>query len=60
MAVILAILYLIKNWASKVQVKTDSQYLADLYNGKYLVQSNQNLLKYENLDVLMFFVDLIP
>ncbi len=59
MAIILAILYLIRNRVGKIRIKTDSQYLADLYNGGYLHQTHQNLQKQENLDILMFFIDLL-
>ncbi len=58
MAVIIAVLHLVKNKIVKIRVKTDSQYIADLYNGDYLSQTNQNLIKYENYELLSFFVDL--
>ncbi len=52
MAVIIAILHLINNKVFKIRVKTDSQYVADVYNGNYLTQSNPNLIKYENYDLI--------
>ncbi len=52
--VIIAILHLIKNKNTKVRVKTDSQYVEDLYNDNYLTK---NKVKYENY-ALLFFVNL--
>ncbi len=58
MAVVIAVLHFIRNKITKIRVKTDSQYIVDIYNGDYLMQANQNLIKYENYDLLSFFLDL--
>ncbi len=56
LAVQLAVTHLINNGISKIHVRTDSQYFADLFNENKLSENNQNLTGYENYDVLEFFV----
>ncbi len=34
----------------------DSQYIADPYKGGYLNEDNPNLIKYDNFDLLAFFI----
>ncbi len=58
MAAKMAVAHLIQNRIYKIHLVTDSQYLADLYNGKYLHKDNPSIYSYENYDELEFFVGL--
>ncbi len=58
MAVSVGVAHLLRHKVSKIHVHTDSQYFADLINGGYLKKNNPHLYKYENFEILEFFVDL--
>ncbi len=58
LAVTMGVTHLIQCKISKIHVHTDSQYFADLINSGYLIKNNPSLYKYENYEILEFFVDL--
>ncbi len=58
LAVQMAVIHLINNGISKIHVRTDSQYFADLFNENALSENNRNLTGYKSYDVLEFFVGL--
>ncbi len=55
---VIGVINLINDKQFKIRVKTDSQYLVDLYNEKQLTSNNANVIKYQNYDVSSFFVNL--
>ncbi len=51
LAVVMAIVNLIKDKQFKIRVKTDSQRITDLYNEKRLTLNDANIIKYQNYDI---------